>query len=74
MLVQTEVRTMDLEEALDAVGGYTHRNPPTDREMTRLRRLAAEADDPRVRTVLRSSLRDLETLREIDAALAAAGD
>lgn len=62
---------MDVTEAIEAVSGYTHRDPPSDREMARFRRMAQNADDPLVRTVLRSSLSDLETLREIDAALAA---
>lgn len=61
---------MDVSDAVDVVGGYTHREPPSDREMARLRRLAREADDPRVQAVIRSSIPDLEALREIDAELA----
>lgn len=63
---------MDVCDAVEEVAGYTHRKPPSDEEMARLRRLAREADDPHVRAILSDSLSDLQTLREIDAALAAA--
>lgn len=63
---------MNVSDAVEEVTGYTHREPPTEQEMARLRRLAREADDPRVRALLRSSLADLETLREIGAQLTSA--
>lgn len=65
---------MDVRDAVDEVGGYTHRNPPTEEEMARLRRLAHDAEDPWARVVLTSSLSDLETLREIESMLTAAQD
>lgn len=63
---------MDLHDAVEEVTGYTHRDPPSEQEMARLRRLASEAEDPRVRALVSDSLSDLETLREIDAKLTAA--
>lgn len=66
-----DLTEVDALTILTTVDDYSHRNPPSDADMARLRRLATDAADPLVRSVVAESLADLETLREIDSALAA---